>query len=183
MVNIKEEFKDLVYDMMMQEIRKMDYESDLLVNKQYYGEKNAVAVYEYSTYQADITGYELGLKFKKLKIEKEGQLTLGYLVKYPDVTRIAAKNLISKYGLMYPECWTYDNCKIIYVSEDKIKDNYTNFLVQVDELFNNNKITGFDKKRLYLAGKYFYDCDVLILANANNRNDEFSKSEVKTKTR
>ena len=173
-MDIKKELKKMVYDMMLEEIKKVDYQNDLSFNRVYYGEKKAMAVYEYSTYMADQVGYEVGLKYKEYVTENMGKLPIGYVIEYPDVTRIAAKNLLLKYNLEYPNCFSINNKTIEYLTAEELEQNYISFLMQVKELFKENRITDFERKRLYLAGKYFYNCDLISLAYANM--DDYKKT-------
>jgi hypothetical protein len=174
MEELRSELKELLYQMMLKEMKKLEYENERKLESTFYGEKAAQTNFEYHIYEADKEEYILALRFEELrrKLLSKTETFLSDFNSFPNTTRIATTNLIERYGLEYPLCWNYKNSKIEYISQEEVDKNYDEFIGHINRLHDKRKISNFEKTRLSLAAKYFHDENNLALRLANEKNVE-----------
>ena len=149
MIYSKDDIRSLVYEMMAEEIHKLDFQKELEVDIQGYDLKTKRAKYEFDMCEADKRIYALGLEYQKMKIENDIDYGFDFFKKYPNVAEIMANKLIVKYGLSYSKSGN---------SIKDISDNRKKILFDVNNLYKKMKIPEFEMNRLRLAGNYLYDC-------------------------
>jgi hypothetical protein len=178
----KKKLHDMLYYMMSKEISKMDIENDRVINTSYYGKEEADEYYRYNMHQADMDGYKCALEFQKLlqevcdKATARGEYTLGLMNEFPNATRIAALHLLRRFGLEYPDCWKYENGKLIFLSEEELERNNVIFQARIKEVYVCGKADEFDTKRLFLAANFLCESNKIIVKNKKEDYMALSKN-------
>lgn len=181
-MDLREELKDLSFQMMLNEAKKMQIENDYHYNNRINRYGNSKKVLYDRLINCDKDGYKLSLQFNELLLQngyKFNAFTSG-----PDVVNISAENLLNKFGLLYPITW-------YVVSEDRqglhfgydslktIEKKHNEFLLQVEELFKMNKIDKYERERIIVCAEYYKGCRCLLEQYQNYiQEDVFSADKL-----
>lgn len=160
-MNLNEQLKELSFQMMLNEMRKMQIENSRSFAKE---TGNTASIYSSDEgchrglMEADRKGYELSLKFNELLLQnskKHNNFDSG-----PDAANISAENLLHKYGLNYPISWYVeyedrDGLHFGYYKSDTIDRKHDEYLRKVENLLRDGKINNNTRERLIVAGEYY----------------------------
>lgn len=180
-MELKEQLKELSFQMMLIETRKMQMENERSFEKKEnfkYPTYQSEEYYCRSLMRVDKEGYELSLQFNELLLQN-GKNHNAF-VDGPDATKIYAENLLYKYNLHYPLSWYVeyedkDGLHFGYHYSDTINKNHEVYLAQVEKLYNEGKINRYIKERLVLAGEYYCNHRKLLSKYHNGEVLEESK--------
>ena len=184
-MNLKEQLKELSFQMMLVETRKMQIE-----NSHSFSIKTGNTASPYSTEEGyhqgilaeDKKGYELSLAFNELLLQN-GMRYNDY-VDGPDAVNIAAENLLYKYGIAYPISWyvdyeTSERLHFGYHDSATIDINHEKYLTDIKQLFLERKINKQTFERLVHAGEYYKQHHKLLSKYNNKENLNEQKPSIK----
>lgn len=188
-MNLKEQLKELSFQMMLNETQKM-----LIENNWSYAfipgnspsseaTKSTVKSCQHQLLQADKKGYELSLQFNELLLQN-GK-TYNSFIDGPDAANIAAENLLYKYGLHYPISWYIksqdkDGIHFAYEYSDTIDKKHNEFLIKIKNIALEESISDFEFERLNLAAEYYANHHKLLSIYHNNETLKENKKKIKT---
>ena len=167
-----EELKKLIDEMKDNEINKLEIINQYYKDKKAYGNRRANMFFIYNILGADKKGYDLGIKFIKLRCEllKSEQITIEEYMQFKNPSLVSAQNLLYKYNLYFEECYRFNMETIEYSSLFEVDNNYLNMVSSIAKLSKEKNLAKFEEERLNLCAKYFYDISKIIV-NMNNKND------------
>lgn len=188
-----EQLTTLSFEMMKNEMRKLQVESNALFNIKRIQEnmengilthgisisptvKEEEEKYHKAIISLDKEGYSLSLTYNNL-ILQNGSKFYSFN-NGPDAANIAAENLLAKHGLSYPISWYIERTTNLgieygYYKSDVIDYNHSKYLKQVEE----SKFDSFTKDRLIAAGEYYREHHKLLSKYFNGENLEDSKGQ------
>ncbi len=173
-MELKNELKELLYEMMLIEVFKTKEKNNKGFDDNYYGERVNTAAYNNYLFEKDNEEYALGLKFEELFLEHSGELTTKEMINFPNAAKVYANALLMDKGVSYPNCWSYEGNEVKYIDESELFMNHQKIVLQIHNLMRHEEIDEFEKKRLIKAGEFLHDCHYLLLN---------SKTKAKTRTR
>ena len=177
-MDLKNELKDLSFQMMLNETRKMQIENGYYLDKRINRYGNSKDTLYNRLINCDRDGYMLSLQFNELLLQNGYKFNA--FVDGPDVVNISAENLLNKFGLSYPITWYVvsedrDGLHFGYDSLETIESKHNEFLLQVEELFKMGKIDKLEKERILVCSEYYKSCRCLLVQYQTFiRNDVFS---------
>jgi len=183
-MTLDEQLKELSFQMMLNEMQKLQIENSYLWNKK----NNTTTLpnstkeqYHRSIIQADKKGYELSLQFNQLLLEN------GYghnaFKDGPDATQISTENLLARHGLEYPITWYVqsedrDGLHFGYDSKETIDRKHEEYLKNVEAKFEKGNIDKETRERIIIASEYYrsqrylktqYQTSKMRYGNSNTR--------------
>lgn len=178
---LKEELKELSFQMMLNEMNKLNIENSRSFSKM---TGNTASIYssEDGYYRgiinADKRGYELSLQFNELLLQN-GQ-KFNPFNDGPDAVNISAENLLYKYDLSYPISWYVthqdrDGLHFGYNYSEQIDKDHEQFLSKIEMLLQTKKIDKYTSERLTLAAEYYAKHHKLLSKYYNGEVLEESK--------
>lgn len=178
---MKEELKELSFQMMLNETEKMLIENERnfsIMTGNQASLHSSAENYHRGLIRADKKGYELSLAFNELLLQNRKRHNA--FKDGPDAVNIAAENLLYKYGLKYPISWyvEYEDRNGLhfgYHYSNQIDKNHEKYLTQVNHLLQTGKIDQYTSERLILAGEYYANHHKLLSKYYNREVIEESK--------
>lgn len=181
-MDLKEQLKELSFQMMLVEARKLDTENSRFFSLATGNQASPFSSKDgchYGLIQEDKKGYELSLQYNELLLQngmKHNSFNDG-----PDATKISTENLLYKYGLKYPISWfvkseDHNGLHFGYYTSEIIDANHAQYINEVEQLLANEKIDVHTYERLTLAGEYFQQHRKLLSKYHNNEQLEETSS-------
>lgn len=164
-MDLREELKNLSFQMMLNETKKMQIENGYYFDKKINRYGNSKKVLYDRLINCDRDGYKLSLQFNELLLQN------GYKFNAfdsgPDSVNISAENLLNKFGLAYPITWYVvsedrNGLHFGYDSLNTIENKHNEFLSQVEKLFENGKLDKYEKERILVCAEYYKGCRCLL---------------------
>lgn len=160
-MNLKEQLKELSFQMMLVEMQKLQIENSRFFSLQ---TGNTASIHSseegchHGLMQEDKKGYELSLVFNELLLQNG--MEYNAFQDGPDAINISTENLLYKHGLKYPISWfveyqDHNGLHFGYHNSDTIDKNHEQYLKQVEQLLLERKIDKNTHERLILAGEYY----------------------------
>ena len=180
-MDLKEQLKELSFQMMLNEMRKMQIENSRSFSKETGNTASNYSTEEgchYGLMEADKKGYTLSLQFNELLLQNGRKFNA--FNDGPDAVNISAENLLYRYGLHYPISWYVasqdsEGLHFGYYNSEVIDRNHGTYLAKVEKLLQEGKINKNVSERLILAGEYYSNHHKLLSKYYNHEDLEQTK--------
>lgn len=175
-MDLESRLKELSFEMMKVEMRKLDIENTYLFSQATNNSASPYATkqgYDYYMKEEDKKGYALSLQFNDLLLSNGKRY--NDFEKGPDAVHISAEHLLYSYGLKYPISWFLtsedkDGLHYGYDTSDKIDENHAKYIREVEQKLKEKQIDESTCDRLILAGEYYAALHKLLSQYYNNED-------------